>query len=90
MRFCIHGGNIVGCLVYVGKGKHPPQWISELIARVTGGSRADVLRRGLYLFGSDTTPLEPAAFPPMMRSIWNPGDENASQDLRHHAHGRCA
>ena len=24
--------NIVGCLVYVGKGKHPPAWIRELIA----------------------------------------------------------
>src|SRR5262245_29715677 len=24
--------NIVGCLVYVGKGKHPPGWMSELIA----------------------------------------------------------
>jgi tRNA pseudouridine38-40 synthase len=24
--------NIVGCLVYVGKGKHPPAWMSELIA----------------------------------------------------------
>jgi tRNA pseudouridine38-40 synthase len=24
--------NLVGCLVYVGKGKHPPAWIEELIA----------------------------------------------------------
>jgi tRNA pseudouridine38-40 synthase len=24
--------NIVGCLVYVGKGKHPPQWLAELVA----------------------------------------------------------
>src|SRR6266545_2301191 len=24
--------NIIGCLVYVGKGNQPPQWISELIA----------------------------------------------------------
>jgi tRNA pseudouridine38-40 synthase len=23
--------NIVGCLVYVGKGKHPPEWIAELM-----------------------------------------------------------
>jgi len=23
--------NIVGCLVYVGKGKHPPQWIKEVL-----------------------------------------------------------
>jgi tRNA pseudouridine38-40 synthase len=25
--------NIVGCLVYVGKGKHPPEWIAELIEK---------------------------------------------------------
>lgn len=24
--------NIVGCLVYVGKGKHPPQWMKEVLA----------------------------------------------------------
>ena len=24
--------NIVGCLVYVGKGKHPPGWMAELLA----------------------------------------------------------
>ena len=24
--------NLVGCLVYVGKGKHPPAWISEILA----------------------------------------------------------
>ena len=29
--------NIVGCLVYVGKGKHPPQWLHEVLQ---GRSRA--------------------------------------------------
>lgn len=24
--------NIVGCLVYVGKGKHPPDWLAEVLA----------------------------------------------------------
>jgi len=24
--------NIVGCLVYVGKGKHPPEWLAEILA----------------------------------------------------------
>jgi tRNA pseudouridine38-40 synthase len=24
--------NIVGSLVYIGKGEHPPQWLAELIA----------------------------------------------------------
>lgn len=23
--------NIVGCLVYVGKGKHPPEWLAEIL-----------------------------------------------------------
>ena len=38
--------NIVGCLVYVGKGKHPPEWISELVvARDRTAGRSDVRRR---------------------------------------------
>jgi len=24
--------NIVGCLVYVGKGKYPPTWLAEVLA----------------------------------------------------------
>ena len=24
--------NIVGCLVYVGKGKYPPEWLGEVLA----------------------------------------------------------
>jgi tRNA pseudouridine38-40 synthase len=24
--------NIVGCLVFVGKGKHPPGWLAEVLA----------------------------------------------------------
>ena len=24
--------NIVGCLVYVGKGKYPPDWLAEVLA----------------------------------------------------------
>jgi tRNA pseudouridine38-40 synthase len=23
--------NIVGCLVYVGKGKYPPEWVGEVL-----------------------------------------------------------
>ena len=23
--------NIIGCLVYIGKGKHPPQWMQEVL-----------------------------------------------------------
>lgn len=24
--------NLVGCLIYVGKGKHPPEWLAEILA----------------------------------------------------------
>jgi tRNA pseudouridine38-40 synthase len=43
--------NIVGCLVYVGKGKHPPEWISELIdARDRQRAAPTFAADGLYLF----------------------------------------
>jgi tRNA pseudouridine38-40 synthase len=29
--------NVVGCLIYVGKGKYPPEWLGEVLA---GGDRA--------------------------------------------------
>jgi tRNA pseudouridine38-40 synthase len=42
--------NIVGCLVYVGKGKHPPAWIAELIAARDRRSAAPTFAaNGLYL-----------------------------------------
>jgi tRNA pseudouridine38-40 synthase len=44
--------NIVGCLVYVGKGKYPPEWIKVLLE---GGNRAAAAptfsAAGLYLAG---------------------------------------
>jgi tRNA pseudouridine38-40 synthase len=43
--------NIVGCLVCVGKGKHPPAWISELIAARDRSRAAPTFAAdGLYLF----------------------------------------
>ena len=43
--------NIVGCLVYVGKGKHPPVWIPELIvARDRQRAAPTFSPDGLYLF----------------------------------------
>jgi|SRR5882672_163485 len=43
--------NIVGCLVYVGKGKHPPSWMSELIsARDRRRAAPTFAPDGLYLF----------------------------------------
>jgi len=44
--------NIVGCLVYVGKGKHSPAWIPELMAARDRRRAAPTFAAdGLYLFG---------------------------------------
>lgn len=44
--------NIVGCMIYVGKGKHPPEWIEILLK---GRKRSDAAptfpAAGLYLAG---------------------------------------
>jgi tRNA pseudouridine38-40 synthase len=43
--------NIVGCLVFVGKGKHPPAWIKELIlARDRSLAAPTFSADGLYLY----------------------------------------
>ena len=42
--------NLVGTLVYVGKGKHPPQWVAELLrARDRRKSAPTFGPQGLYL-----------------------------------------
>ena len=38
--------NIVGCLVYVGKGKYPPDWLAEVLAGPRAQSRRADLRAG--------------------------------------------
>jgi tRNA pseudouridine38-40 synthase len=44
--------NIVGCLVYVGKGKHPPHWLAELVAARDRRLAAPTFAAdGLYLSG---------------------------------------
>jgi tRNA pseudouridine38-40 synthase len=44
--------NIVGCLVYVGKGKYPPAWVAELIAARDRRLAAPTFPPdGLYLSG---------------------------------------
>lgn len=42
--------NIVGCLVYVGKGKHPPQWMQEVLqGRERSQAAPTFAPDGLYL-----------------------------------------
>ena len=42
--------NIVGCLVYVGKGKHPPQWMKEVLESRNRNMAAPTFAPdGLYL-----------------------------------------
>lgn len=42
--------NIVGTLVYVGKGKHPPQWVSDILqARDRAKAAPTFAAEGLYL-----------------------------------------
>jgi tRNA pseudouridine38-40 synthase len=46
--------NIVGSLVYVGKGKHPPQWIADILAgRDRCAAAPTFAPDGLYLTGVD-------------------------------------
>jgi tRNA pseudouridine38-40 synthase len=46
--------NIVGSLVYVGKGKHPPQWIGELLRGRDRARAAPTFdASGLYLLRVD-------------------------------------
>ena len=44
--------NLVGCLVYVGKGEHPPQWLAEvLLSRDRTQAAPTFPPDGLYLSG---------------------------------------
>lgn len=46
--------NIVGCLVYVGKGKYPPEWIAQVLAGRDRAKAAPTFGpQGLYLTGID-------------------------------------
>ena len=46
--------NIVGALVYVGNGRHPPWWIAELLAgRDRTRAAPTFAADGLYLTGID-------------------------------------
>lgn len=50
--------NIVGALVYVGKGAHPPEWITELLAaRDRTQAPPTFAAAGLYFAGVDYDPV---------------------------------
>lgn len=50
--------NIVGALVYVGKGTHPPQWMAELLAgRDRRHAAPTFAASGLYFAGVDYDPV---------------------------------
>ena len=49
--------NLVGTLVYVGKGKHPPEWVTELLRSKDRGQSAPTFGpEGLYLENIDYEP----------------------------------
>jgi tRNA pseudouridine38-40 synthase len=49
--------NIVGCLVYVGKGRYPPQWLAGVLAARDRSKGAPTFAPdGLYLSGVDYAP----------------------------------
>jgi tRNA pseudouridine38-40 synthase len=49
--------NIIGCLVYVGKGKHPPGWLGEVLASRDRGLAAPTFSPdGLYLAAVEYAP----------------------------------
>ncbi|MFA5914840.1 MAG: tRNA pseudouridine(38-40) synthase TruA [Burkholderiales bacterium] len=62
-EFCANGflhhmvRNIVGCLVYVGKGKYPPGWLAEVIkGRDRRQAAPTFAPDGLYLAGVEYAP----------------------------------
>jgi tRNA pseudouridine38-40 synthase len=50
--------NLVGSLVYVGQGKHPPEWMAELLAdgRRSPSGGADLCRRRLCIWSAVSYP----------------------------------
>ena len=68
--------NIVGTLVYVGKGKHPPQWAKEVLdSRDRALAAPTFAPEGLYLEAIDYD------------ARWGLPSENQNQDLRDYAPG---
>ena len=68
--------NIVGSLVYVGKGKHPPHWLEEVL-------RSKERNRAAPTFAAEGLYLERIEYD----ARWGLPRENQSQDLRDYAPG---
>ena len=48
----MYSGNLVGSLVYIGQGKHPPEWMQQLLASGDRRIAAPTFSAaGLYLVG---------------------------------------
>jgi tRNA pseudouridine38-40 synthase len=61
--------NIIGCLVYVGKGKYPSEWLGEVLARRDRGLAAPTIEAaGLYLV--DVIYDASWKLPALTRSAW--------------------
>ena len=69
--------NLVGSLVAVGQGKHPPEWIAELLAKGDRRLAAPTFAPdGLYLAGVEYAPgWNLPAFSP--RLVFHPEQESA-------------
>ena len=89
--------NIVGALVYVGAGKHPPAWIGELLAgRDRTRAAPTFAPDGLYFTGAEYDArvgrcrrrAGAVALPRWPERDLD--DAHAHQDLRHHARRRRA
>jgi len=80
--------NLVGALVYVGKGAHPPSWLGELLAGRDRTRAAPTFAAcGLYFVGVDYDPvwqLQRDAGSTAIPIELGVHDPNPNQDLRHH------
>jgi tRNA pseudouridine38-40 synthase len=66
--------NIVGGLVYVGKGRHPPEWLAGVLASRDRSTAAPTFPpHGLYLTGVDYAPEWGLPIPPLSNPALNGG-----------------
>ena len=69
----------------IGNGKHPPEWIDELLAERDRSGSPTFAPDGLYLRCQLRSALNPPAQPaPVFEEFIGSEDAYANQDLRHH------